>query len=71
MDITKELDNTKTSDIIRNKLTEYITPSLMQVIKCNNINENISEEDIKNDYVAMISDFIKLKRDIQGSNTVK
>ena len=71
MNITNELDDNKTSDIIRSKLTEYITPSLIQVIKNHNINDDITEEDIKKEYVVMISDFIKMKRDIQRDNTVK
>lgn len=62
---TKDLDNDKVSDIIRNKLTEYITPYLMKVIKSDNINEGITEDEIREEYVSMISDFIKTKRNVQ------
>ena len=64
MNKTKDLDNEKVADIIRNKLTEYITPYLMQVIIGDNINEKITEDEIREEYVTMISDFIKMKRGI-------
>ena len=71
MNKTKDLDNDKVSDIIRNKLTEYITPYLMQVIIDDNINEKITEDEIREEYVSMISDFIKTKRNIQERRTDK
>ena len=64
MNKIKDLDNEKVADIIRNKLTEYITPYLMQVIIGDNINEKITEDEIREEYVTMISDFIKMKRGI-------
>lgn len=69
MDKTKDLDKNKVSDIIRNKLTEYISPYLMQVIIGDNINDKITKDEIREEYVTMISDFIKTKRDIQERET--
>ena len=36
----------------------------MQVIIGDNINEKITEDEIREEYVTMISDFIKMKRGI-------
>lgn len=71
MNITKDLDNSTVSDIIRKKLSEYITPYLMQVIKTNNINETITEEEIREEYVSMISDFVRTKRTLLENSTGK
>jgi HD superfamily phosphodiesterase len=71
MNMTKGLETDKVSDIIRNKLTEYITPYLMQVIIRDNINEKITEDEIREEYVTMISDLIKMKRNIQDRKTDK
>ena len=47
---------------IRSKLGEYITPYMMHVVKRDNINNNVTEDQIKEGYISLISDFITLKR---------
>ena len=71
INITKDLDNSTVSDIIRNKLSEYITPYLMQVIKTNNINEKITDEEIREEYVSMISDFVRMKKKLLDNGAGK
>ena len=71
MNKTKDLDNSSVFDIIRNNFSEYITPYLMQVIKRNNINEKITEEDIREEYVSMISDFVRMKKELLDNSAGK
>ena len=71
MNMTKGLETDKVSDIIRNKLTEYITPYLMQVIIRDNINEKITEDEIREEYVTMISDLLRMEKTIQDRKTDK
>ena len=53
----------KVRELIRAKLSEYISPYMMQVIKEDNINECITEDEIREEYISMIADFIKAKKD--------
>lgn len=65
LEMTKGATEDKIRELIRTKLSEYITPYMMQVIKEDNINECITEDEIREEYISMISDFIKAKKDIE------
>ncbi|MBR5034261.1 MAG: ATP-binding protein [Bacteroidales bacterium] len=60
-----DIDSRATTDIIRNKLSEYITPYLIKIIKNDNVNTNITEEEIQEEYISIIYDFIKMKKSTQ------
>ena len=47
---------------IRENLSSYITPYMISIIKEYNIHADISDNKIKEDYIKLIYDFIKLKQ---------
>ena len=66
-DLLNSTINMKDDEIrnyIRSKLSEYITPYMMLVVKRDNINNDVTEDQIKEGYISLISDFITLKRHI-------
>lgn len=65
LEMTNGATEDKVREIIRTKLSEYIPPYMMQVIKKDNINECIAEDEIREEYISMISDFIKAKMDTE------
>ena len=48
---------------ITSNVSEYLTPYLIKIIKQYSINQDVSEEQIKNDYVSLIFDYVKCKTD--------
>lgn len=69
MNNTKDMDDNKITDIIKKKLPEYITPYMIQIIKNDNVNEGITEEEIKEEYISMIYEFVKIKKEQQNPVT--
>ena len=63
LEMTNGATEDKVRELIRAKLSEYISPYMMQVIKEDNINECITEDEIREEYISMIADFIKAKKD--------
>lgn len=63
LEMTNGATEGKVRELIRAKLSEYISPYMMQVIKEDNINECITEDEIREEYISMIADFIKAKKD--------
>lgn len=61
----KGMSESDTKSYLRQNISIYITPYMMEIIKEYNINTNISDDKIKEDYVNLIYDFIQLK---QSSN---
>ena len=64
-DLLNSTINMKDDEIrnyVRSILTEFITPYMMHVVKRDNINNNVTEDQIKEGYISLISDFITLKR---------
>ena len=61
----KGMSESDTKNYLRQNISIYITPYMMGIIKEYNINTNISDDKIKEDYVNLIYDFIQLK---QSSN---
>ena len=59
---TKNMEDDEIRNYIRNKLTEFVTPYMLFVVKRDNINNNVTEDQIKEGYISLISDFITLKR---------
>lgn len=59
---TKDKSENHILGIIKDKLSEFLTPYMVKVIKENNINSNISEYEIREGYISMIYDFVKAKR---------
>ena len=59
------MSESDTKNYLRQNISIYITPYMMGIIKEYNINTNISDDKIKEDYVNLIYDFIQLK---QSSN---
>lgn len=43
----------------------------MQVIKTNIINEKITDEEIREEYVSMISDFVRMKKKLLDNGAGK
>lgn len=63
--LLEDVENLNDSDIkeyIRTNLSRYITQYMMKVIKDYNINATVTDNSIKDDYVNLIFDFIKLKQ---------
>ena len=64
--ITEIISNTNSKnddeikEYIKSNLFKYITPSMIKVVKENNINPNVTEEEIKEEYLKLIYDFVKL-----------
>ena len=58
---TYEMDETDISNYIQKELSVYITPNMIQVIKDLNINKDVNEQDIREDYVKMMYDFAMLR----------
>lgn len=48
-------------EFISSHIYKYITPNLINVIKQHSINPNVTEENIKKDYISLIYDYVKLK----------
>ena len=67
MNNTKDMDNNDITDFIKNKLPEYITPYMIEIVKKDNINVGITENEIKEEYISMLSEFVKIKRAQQSS----
>lgn len=65
LDNVKGMSESDTKNYLRQNISIYITPYMMGIIKEYNINTNISDDKIKEDYVNLIYDFIQLK---QSSN---
>lgn len=61
---TMNQDDNQIRRIIEDKFSDYISPYMMKIIKDDNINKDVTEDDIKKDYISMISDFVKAKRQI-------
>lgn len=57
----KEENNAK--EYIRKNINKYITPYMIEMIKKHNINKDITEEQIVNEYISLIYDFISIKKD--------
>lgn len=64
IDATKNYDYNETCNYIRKKMSEYITSSLMRVLIHNNINSSVTEEQIIDGYVALLSDFLIAKKGV-------
>ena len=62
MNITKDMPEQNIKDYVQENLLDYITPYMIGIIRTYNINANVTDDDIKNDYIKLICDFIKLKR---------
>lgn len=58
---TRDKSETDIKDYVREKLSSYITPYLISIIKKYNIYTNISDGKIKEDYIELIYNFIILK----------
>ena len=61
MVITKDKNEIQIQNIIKDKISQYISPYMIKIIKDNNINIDVTENDIKEGYVSLISDFVKAK----------
>lgn len=49
-------------EFVENKLPNYLTPSFLKIVKDNNINKAITDDEIKEEYSNLITDYIKYKR---------
>lgn len=49
---------------IRQNINTYLTPFMMQIIKEYNINEKVTDEQIVDDYVSLIYDFVSQKKKV-------
>ena len=56
---SKDKTEAEIKSYINDKLKEYITPYMMEVIKKDNVNSDITEKDINDEYTNMIFDFVK------------
>ena len=43
-------------------MNQYITPYMIEIIKKYNINESVTEEQIVNEYILLIHDFLNVKK---------
>lgn len=69
--LTFDKDEVQIRDIIKDKLSSYISPYMMKIIKTDNINADITEDDIRKGYISIISDFVKAKRQAAKAKTDK
>lgn len=63
--LIEELKGKDDSDIkehIRKNINQYITPYMIEIIKKYNINESVTEEQIVNEYILLIHDFLNVKK---------
>ena len=58
----KDMPESDIKSYIRENLSSYITPYMISIIKEYNIHADISDNKIKEDYIKLIYDFIKLKQ---------
>lgn len=65
LDMTAGLTEDKVRELIRSKLSEYITPYMMKIIKEDNLNKCVTEDEIREEYITMIYDFVKAKRNVE------
>ena len=61
LDSVKEMPNQDINKYILKNYELYITPYMRRIVKENNINPNITEEQIKDGYLSLIHDFVMLK----------
>lgn len=62
MNITKDMPERNIKDYVQENLLNYITPYMIEIIRKYNINANVTDDEIKSDYIRLMCDFIKLKR---------
>ena len=63
--LIEELKGKDDSDIkehIRKNINQYITPYMIEIIKKYNIDESVTEEQIVNEYILLIHDFLNVKK---------
>lgn len=60
-------DELEIRNLIRGRISEYISPSLMRILIKDNIDEHVTEEQIKEGYVSLIYDFIMAKKAVTNS----
>ena len=56
-------------DYVQENLLYYITPYMIEIIQKYNINVNVTDDEIKSDYIRLICDFIKeniMKEDLKN-----
>lgn len=58
----KDKEESEMKEYLRKNLSQYITPYMIEVIKKYNIHENITEDQIKDEYILLIFDFINVKK---------
>ena len=64
MNITKDLSEQNIKDYVQENLLSYITPYMIEIIRKYNINGNVTDDEIKSDYIRLMCDFIKLKQEL-------
>ena len=62
LDLVKDMDESAIISTIREKIPEFFTSSMIETIISDNINKNVNEKDIIEDYVRLICDYIKYKQ---------
>ena len=62
MTVTKDKNESQIRTIIKDTISQYLSPYMIKIIKENNINTDVTDNDIKEGYISLISDFIKAKR---------
>ena len=55
----KDKTDAEIKSYINDKLKEYITPYMIEVIKKDNVNSDVKEKDINDEYTNLIFDFVK------------
>ena len=58
----KGMDDDIIKQYIRTNLFEYVTPYMANIIQSYNINEDVTEEQIKDGYISLMYDYIKSKQ---------
>ncbi len=63
--LEKDIEGMEKEDImdyIKSNFSKYVSPYMLQVVKDNNIDKNITKEQIKEGYISLINDFIEVNK---------
>lgn len=58
----KDKDDSETKEYLCKNISQYITPYMITIIKKYNLNENITENQIIDEYISLMFNFIKYKK---------
>ena len=64
----RDKEDSEIKEYLRKNFSQYITPYMIEVIKKYNIHENITEDQIIDEYILLMYDFVNVKKKSEKGN---